>query len=146
MTIDVNIDLPGQAFIADDFVPDQRTKIDLYRRMARVESFEDLSEIRAEIMDRFGQPPLPVQRMLSLVELKIEAAIWQVASLRLDDQDGLPYIVFDYTDESRIRQLARGCKGRLRIVDDRCAYLPLPAGIADADEILEQARSVLRSK
>ena len=148
LSIDVNIDLPGEAFIPDEYLPDQRTKIDLYRRLSRVQSFEDLEEIRVEIKDRFGEPPLPVQRMLALVELKIEAAIWQVESISLDDQDGKPYLVFQYTDEARIRQLVRQQKDRkkrLRVVDDSSAYLPLPAGTEDPDFVLDQVRSVLRA-
>ena len=145
LSIDVNIDLPGEAYIPDAFIPDQRTKIDLYRRMARVGSFEDLAEIRDEIKDRFGQAPLPMQRMLSLVELKIEAAIWQIESVRLDEQDGAPYIVYQYTDASRMRQLAKQSRGRLRVVDDSCAYLPLDVGSESPDLVLDQARSVLRA-
>ena len=35
-TIDVNIDLPGEAYLPRGYVPDMRTKIDLYRRLARL--------------------------------------------------------------------------------------------------------------
>ena len=111
--------------------------------MSRVESFDDLQEIQAELRDRFGQPPLPVQRMLSLVELKIEAAIWQIVSISLEDQDGSPYLVFQCADEGRIRQLSRLRRGQLRVVDDRSAYLPLAAGMTEA--VLDQAQSVLRA-
>ncbi len=35
-TIDVHIDLPGEAYIPRSYVPDMRMKIDLYRRLTRV--------------------------------------------------------------------------------------------------------------
>src|SRR3989304_563925 len=35
-SIDVNIDLPGEAYLPRGYVPDMRAKIDLYRRLGRV--------------------------------------------------------------------------------------------------------------
>ena len=37
--LDVDIDLPGEAFLPDDYVPDMRLKIDLYRRLTRVSRY-----------------------------------------------------------------------------------------------------------
>ena len=61
---DVNVDLPGLACLTDDYIPDQRTKIDLYRRMARIASETELDELRSELNDRFGKPPEEVQHCL----------------------------------------------------------------------------------
>jgi transcription-repair coupling factor (superfamily II helicase) len=140
MSIDVDIDLPGEAYIPDDYIPDLRLKIDLYRRLARVTDEEQVREFHAEMTDRFGPPPEPVQRMLRLTELKIDAAVWQVAALRIEDR----YLVFDYTDRGRIDQLARLTQGKLRVVDEKNAYFTLPADAAHPGRILAVARSVLR--
>jgi transcription-repair coupling factor (superfamily II helicase) len=140
MSIDVDIDLPGEAYIPDDYIPDLRLKIDLYRRLARVTDEEQVREFHAEMTDRFGPPPEPVQRMLRLTELKIDAAVWQVAALRIEDR----YLVFDYTDRGRIDQLARLTQGKLRVVDEKNAYFTLPADATHPDRILAAARSVLR--
>ncbi len=66
LKIEVNIDLPGEAFLPDQYVPDQRAKIDVYRRLARIGSEEDLQAILAELEDRFGSPPPPARRMLAV--------------------------------------------------------------------------------
>ncbi len=140
MSIDVDIDLPGEAFIPAEYVPDLRLKIDLYRRLARVTEDAQVREFHEELLDRFGSPPEPVERMLRVTELKIEAAVWQVAALRMEDK----YLVFEYTDRGRIEQLARLNRGKLRVVDEKNAYFTLPASATTPDQILEVARSVLR--
>ena len=142
MTVEVNIDLPGEAFLSDEYVPDQRMKIDLYRRLSRIASEEDVQALRDELEDRFGAPPEPARRMMDLVSLKVDAAVWQIESIFLEDR----FLVFRYTDRARITQLAKLTHGRLRVVDAQCAYLEMDYGLADADRIYAQLRSVLRTE
>ena len=144
LKVDVNIDLPGEAFIPDDYVPDLRMKIDLYRRMTSVTNADDLESIRAELNDRFGSPPDEVLHLLALTDLKIEAAVWQVDMVKLEDQDGEMYLVFEYTDAARIRQLAASSDGRLRVVDQRCAYAELNSDVDDPPAVLAEAKLVLQ--
>jgi transcription-repair coupling factor (superfamily II helicase) len=141
MVIDVDIDLPGEAYIPEDYVPDMRMKIDLYRRLTRVTSDEDLTDFRRELRDRFGPPPVTALRMLSLTELKLEAAVWQINRIHQEDQ----YLVFSYSDRSRIEQLSRKTGGKLRVVDGESAYLTLSPGFAQPDEIINRAKSVLQT-
>ena len=140
LSIDVDVHLPGEAYLPDEYVPDMRLKIDLYRRLSRATGVEQLLEFRGELADRFGLPPPQVLRMLSREELKIDAAIWQIAEIFLEDR----YLVFRYTDRARIAHLARLSGGKLRVVDDESAYLRLPPGVAQPDQILDLAKSLLR--
>jgi len=139
--IDVDIDLPGRAFIPSTYVPEMRLKIDLYRRLSRIASDDDLSSLRAELLDRFGPIPGPLARLLSLVELKIEAAIWRIQSIHMEQDK---YLVFHYTDRDRIGELAARHSGKLRLVDQHSAYWTLPAGVEGPDDIIETARTLLR--
>ena len=61
------------------------------------------------------------------------------------------FLVFRYTDRKRIDLLARLSKGKLRVVDDRSAYLTVSsqsggAMTADPDALFAAARSVLQAK
>jgi transcription-repair coupling factor (superfamily II helicase) len=142
LSIDVDINLPGEAYLPDDYVPDMRLKIDLYRRMTRADGLDQLGEIREELLDRFGPPPEPVLRMLAREELKFDAAIWQIAEIYLENRD----MVFRYTNRPRAEHLARLSERKLRLVDDQSAYLRLGSGLSDPDAILRTAKSVLRPK
>ena len=144
ISIDVNIDLPGDAFVPEDYVPDQRMRIDMYRRINRIETEQHVNDILDELRDRFGAPPAAVLRMLALAELRIDAAIWQVSMVRLDEQDNRPYLAIDYTDKARIKQLRRMHGNQLRVVDEETAYWPLNADEIEPDRVLAVAKSVLR--
>ncbi|MEO8493954.1 MAG: transcription-repair coupling factor, partial [Planctomycetota bacterium] len=141
LSVDVDIELPTAAYIPDDYVPDIRLKIDLYRRLRRAASYDDLVEFRAELVDRFGKLPPQVERMLELSEMRLLATVWQIVSITIEDQ----YLVFGYADRQRIEQLVRVYRGPLRIADQKSAYLKVPQAATDRNAFLETAKSVLRS-
>ena len=142
LSIDVDLALPGQAYLPADYVPDMRLKIDLYRKLSRVTNPDELLEYRAELTDRFGPLPEAVERMLAREALKIEAALWQIAEIYLEDR----FLVFRYTNRARIEQLAKLGGGKLRVVDQHSAYLRVPAEVAEPDAILSLVKSVLQPR
>ncbi|MEM9645084.1 MAG: transcription-repair coupling factor, partial [Planctomycetota bacterium] len=142
LSADVDIDLPIEAYLPDEYVPDLRHKIDLYRRMAKIDNVAQITEIRAELVDRFGPLPDSAERMLKLVELRLDAAAWQIGAISNDSR----FIVLHYTNRRRMEQLVDKARVPVRIVDNRRAYIPTkgfdmsdPAGAA----WLQLARAVL---
>jgi len=138
--IEVDINLPGDAFLPPEYVSDMRLKIDLYRRLTRVTRYDELEEFRAELIDRFGQPPRPVERLLDLTELKMDAMVWRISAIYVEGE----FVVFRYDDRPRIEQLVRQHKGKLRLVDEKSVYLPLPKDLSDKDRLWRIIKSVLR--
>ena len=76
VSVDVHVDLPVEAFIPRSYVPDMRAKIDLYRRLARVATPEELTDFCAELADRFGSPPALVRQLTDLAQLRVLAHHW----------------------------------------------------------------------
>lgn len=121
LSADVDIDLPVEAYLPEDYVPDMRHKIDLYRRMAKLDDAAEIAEIRAELRDRFGPPPPPAQRMLELAELRLDAAAWQISSVSANAR----FIVLSYSNRRQIEQLSKASAIPIRVVDERRAYIPI---------------------
>ena len=140
-SVDVDVDLPGEAYLPRGYVADMRQKIDLYRRLARISSPSELADFRGELHDRFGPPPPVVERLLSLSELRFLAHGWQIRSIRLEDS----YAVLGYTSRRLIRQLVEQSGGQLRIADEQSAYLPLGQEIRSPDPLLARVKSLLQS-
>ncbi len=138
--LEVDINLPGDAFLPDEYVPDLRLKIDLYRRLSRVNRYDELEDFRTELVDRFGEPPRPVERLLDLTELKMDAALWHISTILVEGE----FVVFRYDDHQRIEQLVRQHPGKLRLVDEQSVYLPLPQGLTEKDRIWRIVKSTLR--
>ncbi len=137
--IEVDVDLPVEAYLPHGYVPDMRSKIDLYRRLARVSDFTELTDFRAELNDRFGSPPPAVRQLLELAELRIAARHWGVHRIHSEDR----YLVLNFLREALIRRLAEHSGGRLRIVDGRSAYLPLASAENNLEGAFLAAKSLL---
>ena len=139
LSIHVEVDLPVAAFLPDEYVSDRRQKIDLYRRLTRLEKFEQVDELREEIVDRFGPLPEPAARLMRLCQLKLEAAVWQVTAIYLQDK----YLTFKFQDRRRFEQLAAGRKV-LRIIDEQTALVTLKSAKIDPDKMLSLVKSLLQ--
>jgi transcription-repair coupling factor (superfamily II helicase) len=139
-SVDVNIDLPGEAYLPRDYVPDMRSKIDLYRRLARLTSEATLDDFASELSDRFGPPPPVVGHLLELARLRIWAHASGVHEIRLEDR----FAVLGYTSREKINRLVKRSQNRLRVADASSAYLPLASGIGDAAAIFADVKSLLR--
>ena len=138
---DVDVDLPGEVILPDTYVPDLKSKIDLYRRLVRITTMEELEDIREEMVDRFGPPPTTASRLLDLAILRIEAALWGIHAIRMENRS----IVFHYRDQNRIEQLKKQASLPVRIVDASTAYIPLPEKVSTPEAIFEEVKSLLQS-
>jgi len=79
------IDLPVDAFLPDDYVPDEPAKLELYRRLGRVVAESELAAVRGELVDRFGAVPPPVERLLEVARLRFTAEAAGILSLARED-------------------------------------------------------------
>ena len=139
MSIHVEVDLPVAAFLPDSFVEDRRQKIDIYRRLTRLERFDQVEELRAELEDRFGKIPPPVKRLLTVSELKLEAAVWQITSITMIDK----YLTFKFEDRSRFSQLT-AIRPMIRIIDDNTGMVTLKESKIKPTKLLALVKSLLQ--
>ncbi|MBL0178841.1 MAG: transcription-repair coupling factor [Gemmatimonadetes bacterium] len=70
---DVVLDVP--AHLPDAFIPDDETKLDLYRRLARASAPGDIDELRAELRERFGPLPPEADALLDMGRLRAIGAV-----------------------------------------------------------------------
>jgi transcription-repair coupling factor (superfamily II helicase) len=66
---DVSMDIP--AYLPDDYIESQEAKLDVYKRLARFESPEEIEALRAELRDRFGALPAQAEAMLAMALLRV---------------------------------------------------------------------------
>jgi transcription-repair coupling factor (superfamily II helicase) len=66
--MDINVD----AYVPADYVPYEQAKVDVHRRIAGAFEVADLETLRAELEDRFGPVPEPLQNLLTLQKARIK--------------------------------------------------------------------------
>ena len=79
------IDLPLDAYIPEDYVPDVNTRLELYRDLAKPEAAEKLEDIAREYHDRFGALPPQVENLLYAVKIKGLAARAGIESISTEE-------------------------------------------------------------
>jgi transcription-repair coupling factor (superfamily II helicase) len=70
---EVKIELPVDAHLPHEYVPSERLRLEMYKRLAEVRSVEQIDEVRAELVDRYGPPPAPVENLLAVAILRVRA-------------------------------------------------------------------------
>lgn len=138
--VEVNVDLPWPAFLPRDYVPGQKLRIEVYRRLARLRELTRLDDFRKELRDRYGPPPEAVEWLLRTTEIRLLCVRWQIASIHRLAND----LVFTYRNAEEARRLAAQSRGRAKVVDERSIYLRLKTEDDDTPEgIYRLLRSVL---
>jgi transcription-repair coupling factor (superfamily II helicase) len=64
------VELPVNAHLSELYVPGERLRLDLYRRLADVAKPEDVQAIREELLDRFGELPEEAIALLAVAQLR----------------------------------------------------------------------------
>jgi len=82
--VDPELSLKVAAYLPEEYVPDQGTRIDLYRRLANRESPEEIEEVGAELCDRFGELPREARDLLKVMEIKILARKLRMRQITFD--------------------------------------------------------------
>lgn len=62
------------ASLPDSYVPDDDSKLDLYRRLARAVASGEIDELRQEMRERFGPLPVEAENLMDLTRLRVSGA------------------------------------------------------------------------
>jgi transcription-repair coupling factor (superfamily II helicase) len=77
----VAIDLDIDAYLPETYIENHNQRIDMYKKIAAIESEDDKFEIEDELIDRYGDIPKPVQNIVNVASLKIaarEAGVFEI--------------------------------------------------------------------
>lgn len=94
-TMDLNVD----AFIPDSYIPNEYQKLDIYKRIAAIENEEEMEDMTEELIDRYGDIPRKVMKLLEVATLKALAHSVYVTAV---EQKGEQYI-FTMYEKARVR-------------------------------------------
>lgn len=67
---ETSVDLNVDAYIPDSYISNEFQKLDIYKRIAGVETQQDYDDMLEELLDRFGEPGKAVLNLLAIAKLK----------------------------------------------------------------------------
>ena len=68
--VEVKVELPVDAHLPHDYVPGERLRLEVYKKLAAVKDDAELADIVAEVTDRYGTPPQPVRALFEVARLR----------------------------------------------------------------------------
>jgi transcription-repair coupling factor (superfamily II helicase) len=80
---EMKIELPVAAHLPHDYVPSERLRLEMYKHLADVRTTDEVEELRAELVDRYGEPPQVVETLLDVARLRVrirEAGLSEVTT------------------------------------------------------------------
>jgi transcription-repair coupling factor (superfamily II helicase) len=70
---EMKVELPVEAHIPHEYIPHERLRLEAYKRLADASTDLAVDEVYAELTDRYGQVPVPVETLLSVARLRVLA-------------------------------------------------------------------------
>jgi transcription-repair coupling factor (superfamily II helicase) len=117
------IDLGFTTYIPKNYIPSDRHRMDVYRKIAVARGGDDLKEIAGELADVYGPVPDEVELLLELAELRIAASKRDIKSIVTSGQD----LIFSFAKDAGVPadSLFKKVSGKVRIPDPKTVYLRL---------------------
>ena len=117
---ETTLDLNQDAYIPAAYIPDEYQKLDIYKRIAAITTEEDRDEMLDELIDRFGEPPKPVQRLLQIAMLKAFAHDAWFTEIK-EQKNEIRFVMYDRADvdPARIPELLSKWNHRIRFQADK---------------------------
>jgi transcription-repair coupling factor (superfamily II helicase) len=85
----VRINLPLDAYLPEDYVPDGMLRLQLYRRLAGLTRPTEIDDFRAELEDRFGPLPSQTENLFYQLRLKLYALAAGVETITVEEEQVL---------------------------------------------------------
>ena len=120
---ETNIDLKMDAFIPADYIPNEFQKLDVYKRIAEIETETERDDMVDELIDRFGEPPQSVCNLLEIALLKAKAHDAYIVGI-VEKTGQVRVMMFPQAKISteRIPDLLVAYQGKLRFVPEGNPY------------------------
>jgi transcription-repair coupling factor (superfamily II helicase) len=135
LNLGLNIRIPA------DYVPEENQRLQMYKRVARVETESQLADVAAELQDRYGPPPAAVRNLLDYASLKL--LCMKVGVVAIERKRDFVTLKFRQDATVNPEQLARFVSAQRGAQFTPDGMLKFVLKATAAEEVLRTLRSVL---
>ena len=134
---ETKIDLDVDAYIPSSYIKNEMQKLNVYKRIASIESEEDYFDMQDELMDRFGEMPKNVMNLLSIAYVKAmahKAWVTEITNVKASrDTNWKNVIKIEMYPQAKIKveeipKLIESYKGKLKFIQESKPYFLIETG------------------
>ena len=82
--VSIPIDIQVDAYLPASYISHEQSKIDVYKRLRKVTTIDEVMDIEDELIDRFGEFPKEVKRLIQLVRIRVYALMFGIYKITED--------------------------------------------------------------
>jgi transcription-repair coupling factor (superfamily II helicase) len=138
------IDLGFAAYIPKNYVPADRSRLDVYRRIAVAKTADELKHLESELADVYGPPTDEVKLLLNIAELRIAAGNLDIKSIVAHGGN----LIFSFSADAakNAKRLLRNVAAKYTVADAETVYLHLPESYFEQQTLLSFLRKILGAR
>ena len=113
---ETGVELLVDAHIPDRYIPDEGQKLDVYKRIAAIDTETEADQLLDELLDRFGDPPEAVQNLIAISEIRSLAHEAYITEIR-ESRTEIRVVLYENArlDAARFADLIGQYRGKLRL-------------------------------
>ncbi len=138
--IQTRVELRLDAYLPGDYVPSDKQRIDVYKKIAQIDSEESRDDLIEELIDRFGDPTRPVMNLIDIAHLKGLCSRIGIESIALrQGKLMLKFAAAAQLDPMKLIRLLEKYKRRMTLAASTPPSLILDFGPKPTDDLVRMA-------
>ena len=140
-----NIDLGFAAYIPKNYIPSDRHRMEVYRKIAVARNEDDVRQIEDELADVYGPIPEEVKMALNFAELRIKAGRLNIRNIGVSEQD----LVFSFAEKRDVQKPGRlfaKTAGKVIVLDPNTVHLRLNKNYFEPQTLVSFLKKILSSE
>ena len=139
-TVDIKVD----AYISANFIQDEIQKIEVYKKIAAIESLEEYMDVKEELEDRYSDIPDPVYNLMDIAYIKSRAKLLSIEEIKETPKEVKFKFAEGFRDINSIyKVLLEKYKGKVFLMFGNNPYFSVKSSEVKKDEALGFYKNML---
>lgn len=144
--IETTVELKIDAYIPSQYIEDEMQKIEVYKKIAAINSKEDMMDIQDELIDRFGEFEMPVANLINVSYIRSIAKVLGIEEIK--ERKGEIQFVFnskEHITPNIIETLMKKYSKKVSFKEDKKPIIIYKINEIKKEELIESLREILES-
>jgi len=142
--LEVKIESDLDIYIPHEYITDEQTRIEIYSKLANLDTLGKLQELKSELEDRFGPLPPEAQDLLAVTELKILAKDRLIEKISVKDK----YLTFEFAESKKftkaeLERIAKAISLPIEFYPEKKFKVSVKIDVKEGKTRLQEAKNIL---